>query len=89
MKLIDLSPEWSDNKTHIKFKCPKCLNVDGGGQLYIPVGKIDPEDKPWTMTGDSFENLTLSPSIDFTHGTKTGTDCNAHFFIRSGEIQII
>lgn len=93
MKLTELKPEWSDEKTHLKFACPTC----GGNQLYIPVAKIDPEDRPWTMTGDNFENITLSPSIDFRHydpGKPRSTDpndttnCHAHFFIRNGEIQL-
>lgn len=80
-----------DRADGILFKCPKCWAKNGGpigthsiicwqphvGQDVVPVpGR-------WSFTGTSFDDLTLiagSSSILLQGG------CQAHFFIRNGEI---
>jgi hypothetical protein len=96
MRLIDLKPEWdSRKKIFLRFDCPKCrLNGFKGNvsRLDIPVKEIEPGDRPmWNMTGKTFEDLTLTPSIRFQHhtGKKPGADCDAHFFITNGNINFV
>lgn len=95
MRLTELNPEWSEGKKYLRFGCPNCRSVNAG-RLDIQVAPVDGDDRHWHMTGDNFENVTLSPSIDFRHynpGKPVSTDpmdstnCRAHFFIRNGEIQ--
>jgi Family of unknown function (DUF6527) len=93
MKLIDLNPKWlhsggegiTNSITHepvpinehaaVGFDCP-----DGcGSRRFVPVEKG--HGHVWQVVGDfSFEDLTLSPSIQVTSGCKT------HFHIKHGEI---
>jgi hypothetical protein len=69
----------------ISFDCPKCgpdhpcliplFNpLDGGPPAMANGGHT------WTRTGDTFENLTLAPSIQRVGG------CNWHGFIQNGDI---
>lgn len=76
----------------ITFMCPHCREVHVGAWFAEPmdmdgVTGIDPEietffgkhpeDKRWNRTGDTYETLTLTPSIDTSahghwHGFLTG-----------------
>lgn len=79
MKLIDLNPHWvayDGQKLGISFDCPHCkiqrLSVpfQHVGLEHIDsthILAVSPEAKIWTETNpeaDSFDNLTLRPSID-------------------------
>ncbi len=83
-RLSELNPSYVKHGEyeHLAFDCPKCSK---GSQIEIP---MPPHPRAWSKQGDSFDNLTISPSIDFQHhnGDAPGANCHAHFFIRSGEI---
>ena len=76
LRLIDLEPSWlttSDQPGRIlgvMFICPHCINTHVGGFFANPPDGGPPappehEPKPrWHRTGDTFETLTLTPSID-------------------------
>jgi hypothetical protein len=79
MKLTDLDPSWviTEEGRHgmgIQFFCPHCVKTDK--PIYLAVFFANPIDgKPaapasqhpaprWARSGDTFETLTLQPSID-------------------------
>lgn len=75
----------------IIFKCPKCFEANGGTVgthsviCWRPHVPTDRHPKPgrWQFVGTGIDDLTLaagSSSILLTAG------CEAHFFIRNGEI---
>jgi Family of unknown function (DUF6527) len=71
----------------ITFDCP-CGNHDEAHRCYVPFANpIGPgphvNAKGWQRTGDTFETLTLSPSIQ-----RIG-DCRWHGFIRNGEVTTV
>lgn len=96
MKLTDLEPEWLSPDMFI-FRNPtggsdwlSCKRVPLGFKeqydLIYPKhkGKIvvqTREEFAWTIEGDDFATLTVSPSID---ASQSG---NWHGFIRNGEIE--
>ncbi len=70
----------------IGFDCPCCGErnyisftnpIDGGPAI------INPGEPAWQRTGDTFEALTLSPSI---HKAKDLGGCGWHGWIRDGEV---
>lgn len=97
MRLVELNPEIVKHGEyeHLRFKCPKCLSADLDTHVEIP---LPPHPKAWRIESGpervwSFDNLTLSPSIDFKHGDWSSEDpaavkCNAHFFVRAGVIEM-
>jgi hypothetical protein len=77
----------------IVFLCPKCLEANGGDAHGVhsviclaPHVALATRPGPgrWTMTGKGYDDLTLSASAA---SIKLEGGCNAHFFIRGGEIQ--
>ena len=97
MKLTNLNPKWigAGDKGEIifglRFDCPHCL-VQRLAVIFTPF--IDPKgwlpkiggefynDRPkWNRIGDSFENITLRPSIN------TEFSGHWHGFIENGEIK--
>ncbi len=73
MKLTDLNPRWwrtcpTRSGQGISFDCPCCRverlaiafanPMDGGGVVIMPGVHL------WQRTGETFEDLSLSPSID-------------------------
>lgn len=70
----------------LSFNCPCCLGSPRATRLAVffanPMDGKPPSDdhKLWQRTGDTFETLTLTPSIDASeHG-------HWHGFIRNGEV---
>lgn len=76
MRLSELEPRWwSDGESRhgmgISFLCPHCRTemlsvafanpIDGGAPYELPTAKL------WQRTGDTFDTLTLSPSVDASH----------------------
>ena len=92
MKLIDLDPNWftTTDGRHgmgLTFDCPHCKvqslgvwfsnPVDGGpaaGPEYSPAPR-------WHREGDTFDNMTLSPSIDVS------ASGHWHGFIINGDVK--
>jgi hypothetical protein len=67
--------------------CGKC-DPEAGGQLFIPFanpldGGPNPERQGWQRTGETFETMTLSPSI--LRSTEKG-GCGWHGWIRDGGV---
>jgi len=98
MKLIELNPRWTGFPDgHIRFgltfDCPHCKTQRLGVVFANP---IDPEgwiergvampkaECKWSRTGESFETLTLTPSIDSSRIDFGG---HWHGFITNGEVQ--
>lgn len=82
MKLVELNPHYGETdgiRTHVIFDCPRCQQH----QITVP---IPPHEKAWQVIGDSFENLTLSPSID--HDSPV-MNCRWHGFITDGDITTV
>lgn len=94
MKLVDLNPKFLGarhangvtEKAGVDLDCPcgKC-----GHRLYVPfkvpIGPGDPymNEKGWNRTGETFETLTLEPSI-----LRIGL-CGWHGYITNGEIRTV
>ena len=79
MKLIELNPRWTvmsfgDTHSGISFDCPHCRSIR------ICVSFVGEGNNIWKMTGNTFEDITLSPSID------TSSSGHWHGFIQNGEI---
>jgi len=91
MKLIELDPRWTaaeaDRKGQgIVFLCPKCKNhflgvffqnpIDGKAP-FVGAGKTN--ENNWSRTGDTFETISITPSI------KVVGCCEWHGFVTNGE----
>jgi hypothetical protein len=66
--LIDCNPRWSESRFRISFDCPEghedCWhNIPFTPSLDGSVGEPQQNGCLWDRTGDTFETLTLSPSI--------------------------
>ncbi len=93
MKLVDLEPRWISGGGRrglgLMLNCPgKCCTGPGAVER-IPVWFANPLDggptasadgRGWQRTGDTFEALTLTPSID---ASRSG---HFHGFITAGEV---
>lgn len=91
MKLIDLDPHWLVTESGrlgmgVMFECPHCREDRLGVWFANPLDNgspAAPEHRPlprWQRSGDTFETLTLSPSINAeSHG-------HWHGFITNGSI---
>ena len=94
MRLTELDPRWVGIRdVHLRyalsFLCPHCKEIrlvirfkpymdpDNWGESLV---EIDPKYHVWTRTGENFETLTLSPSID------ASADKHWHGFITNGNI---
>lgn len=93
MKLTDLSPNWysvhgKPGRVGVRFNCPHCveMGVSPPEELYVPfanpLDQAEPSQAPqlWQRTGETFETLTLTPSVDASHFG------HWHGFVRDGEI---
>jgi len=92
MKLIELDPRWtiaeSDRQGQgLHFLCPKCRNHFLGVWFQNPLDGKSPYIRAgagssswWTRTGDSFETLSITPSILVVAG------CGWHGYITNGQI---
>jgi len=97
-RLVDAAPKYvyeagASARAGISFDCP----IHGDG-CRVAVPFANPPDGPpgawaasreggWHRDGDSFEAMTLSPSIHVT-GEKHGPDrCEWHGFIRAGRFE--
>lgn len=87
VKLTELEPTWwgrdGRHGLGITFLCPHCRKQKISVAFINPLdgGSTYPDDKPfWTREGESFETLTIKPSIN---ASKIG---HWHGFIRGGDI---
>lgn len=96
MKLVDLNPRmaisralaggsWSEaakRNVGMTLDCPCCRATRLMVHFRNPIGGTAPEpvERLWDRTGDSFDTMTLSPSID---ASAVG---HAHFSIAQGLI---
>lgn len=83
-----------DEADGLHFLCPTCFEKNGNSKVgthsvvcWEPRVPQSTSPKPgrWEMVGSNFEDLTLvagSSSIQLN-----GSGCNAHFFIRNGNIE--
>lgn len=97
IKLKDLKPKLLFGKTQLDFNCPKC-NADNSNTHRIQIRVNDtPIGRGWNMTGSTFKDLSLTPSI--AHKTEDADffkdeghiprPCESHFFITNGEIKLV
>ena len=80
----------------IFFACPKCFKDNGGqrpgvhGVLcwrpHVPA-EASPGPGRWEFQGTGFDDLTLVAGSSSVY--LTGPGCGAHFFIRSGQIDLV
>lgn len=94
MRLSELNPQFLSSggvaKTEgvgVAFDCP-CGNHDEEHRCYVPFeNPIGPgptgKREGWVREGDSFETLSLRPSIYRKHG------CGWHGYITKGEVQTV
>lgn len=79
---------------YLQFLCPKCFELNGGptGTHRVMCGRPHlPADAPcgpgrWEIHGTSFEDFSLvagSSSVALIGG------CEAHFFVRNGQIEMV
>lgn len=91
MKLATLNPQWLDGADGrrglgLRFDCPCCLNAPANERLRIYVHVDPPLDggaalaPAWKRSGDTFESLTLSPSIHLQGAH------DWHGFVTNGEV---
>lgn len=101
MKLVDMNPSWySDRGGHgqgLLFDCPVHGGehkigvpfenpIDGGPKTRRGQGKNG--DKWWTRTGETFETLTLTPSLHMKDGDPDDPASPTHWhgFVTNGSI---
>ncbi len=86
MRLIELDPHWIAEEGRqgqgIHFECPHCRETRIGVYFKNPIdGGTPAKDRLlWQRAGDTFETLTLTPSID---ASKFG---HWHGHVTNGEI---
>jgi len=94
-RLSDLNPSWISSNGRvgmgIAFDCPCCVDAGRPFRQRIPVFFAQPvdggapdavhaPDRLWERQGDTFETLTLSPSVDASgYG-------HWHGFVRDGQV---
>ena len=90
VRLIQLEPSWithAHQRIGITFKCPiEDCPIRYIGAYWLPGPGYDPNKYDlWAKTGDSFDTLTLAPSVNATRG-KEGkpTGCKFHGHVKRG-----
>lgn len=105
-RLVDCNPRFAQMGNRgptcwLVFDCPEahdCMFKNGNVQIPItPSLEGEPQTSPqsngaiWQRTGDTFETLTLSPSILMRPTTTTDghvvDPCALHIFIKNGAIE--
>lgn len=98
MRLTDLNPAWGhwssgEGPIEVVLDCPVCPGAKAH-RCHVPFAnpmngaKAVTRHHLWQREGDTFETLTLSPSVDYTkydNGTVRDPNC-WHGFIRVGEV---
>lgn len=86
--LLELTPTWfaqpeinSGEPVALQFDCPVCPR--GDHRLFVPfVDHVwNPRREIWTKTGDSFETLSMTPSIYYRN-----SPCAFHGYVTNGMV---
>lgn len=88
MRLTELEPRWysmhgRSGRVGMLFLCPHCRVVEIPVAFENPMDGAEPDGSAkcrWQRTGDTFETITLSPSVD-----ASGFGC-WHGWIKDGEV---
>jgi Family of unknown function (DUF6527) len=87
VRLTDLNPKWEiepatlETAIGVSFDCP----AGCGSRHWVPFSKASGYATYWTREGDTFETLSLTPSIRFL-GFPEGQPDHWHGFITKGGI---
>lgn len=93
MRLAELRPKFFGDPPRrglgVNFDCPHCASLSPDERQTISIPFANPLDGgppvderlAWQRTGSTFEDLTLTPSIDFRHAGGAW-----HGFITNGEV---
>ena len=100
MRLVELNPNWTsegDGRSGqgVAFQCPVHRGVcylavpfqnpiDGGLRMREGMGKT--RDCYWQRTGETFDTLTLTPSIHVLDGPKDQRTTHWHGHITEGDV---
>jgi hypothetical protein len=105
MRLTELDPHWLvreddnhfgrarrlDQADGIRFRCPKCFEVNRGvrgthsiicWQPHVPQSTF-PTPGRWSFRGRGFRDLSLIAS---SNSVRLTSGCAAHFWIKNGEV---
>lgn len=75
--LANLAPAWTRDRK-LTFNCP----LDQGCRIKVPTTPQDDGSDHWQWNGKwEFDRVTLSPSIDGTHGR-----CTFHGYVTDGKV---
>jgi hypothetical protein len=95
-RLIDCNPEWVENYfgagrvDAIVFNCPEghsdCKHVIPFSPALDGTTHPMERGRGWQRTGDTFETLTLSPSI-LCNASRPEAECHLHIVVRDGAIE--
>lgn len=86
MRLTELEPRWATTskgggRAGVTFLCPHCKEQRLAVFFSNPLDGAPPHDgRTWQRSGESFEDMTLSPSVD------ASASGHWHGFITSGNI---
>lgn len=90
--LVECAPRWIGAHGHpelgnigVAFDCPICA-PEKDHMIFVPFMKM-PNDKPrdlWEQSGDTFETLTLNPSIKIT--PNEWFPCGFHGWVIQGKV---
>lgn len=99
MKLSELNPRFADSMSvpgggwnlsarrniGLSFECPHCRKIRMFVHFRNPIGEGSPEPNVllWEREGDTFEEMTLRPSID------NSAQGHAHVSIIAGEVHVV
>ena len=94
--LVDMEPRWvtqDGQRVGLSFACPSCAPAPAesvhGGRVAVffdpPLDPGPPSPVPsWKRTGDTFETITLAPSIRVQTGP--GPQEHWHGFVTNGQV---
>lgn len=95
MRLLALNPRWATDsysapsggwRLGVTFECPCCKGTSRATRLAVffanpPDGGVPPSNRNlWMREGDTFDTLTLTPSID------ASASGHWHGFIKGGQV---
>lgn len=97
MKLTELNPEWvyhEGSKAGMTFLCPHCKEITVIVYFKNPIGDGGPANVKnlWVRVGETFDTLTLTPSINASKPPQpietitVHVEKHWHGFITNGEV---